>query len=162
MATPMWLHHLHPRLPWSMPAVRPEVSDPAHVCLQLLASPSEPLREQCVMGLGNIAADSAVSRDTLIALHAAPAIAAQARCASSRARWSCPGSQLSPTVFVTQVHAGCSVQMARNVAWALSNLCRRRASLEQVPPCLPFFSGSVCQRLSGRHLRRTEPHACRL
>jgi hypothetical protein len=44
---------------------------------QLLASPSEALREQCVMGLGNIAADSASSRDKLIALHAAPAIASQ-------------------------------------------------------------------------------------
>ena len=87
-ATPVWLHHFHPRLPWSVPTSRPKFSEPAHVCLQLLASPSEPLREQCVMGLGNIAADSAVSRDTLIALHAAPAIAAQVRCVSSRARWS--------------------------------------------------------------------------
>jgi len=58
--------------------------------------------------------------------------------------------------------------MARNVAWALSNLCRRRAPLEQVPPCLPFFSEA--KRLLQRRCLvgvqssagRAEPHACRL
>mmetsp|Transcript_27034 Transcript_27034/g.51151 ORF Transcript_27034/g.51151 Transcript_27034/m.51151 type:complete len:579 (-) Transcript_27034:264-2000(-) len=86
----------------------------APLLVQLVASPSSnaALKEQCAWALGNIAGDSAESRAHLEALHAVQALASQVT------------SDMSPG-------------LARTLAWALANFCRRRQPLEPSHAALP-------------------------
>ena len=87
------------------------------VFIQLLASPSEDVREQAVWALGNIAGDSPRCRDLVLNL-----------------------GIVGP--MMAQINEGSRASMLRNATWALSNLCRGKPqpSFELVQPLIPCFA----------------------
>lgn len=84
------------------------------IFVQLLASPSDDVREQAVWALGNIAGDSPTCRDLVLG-HGA----------------------LMP--LLSQLNENSKLSMLRNATWTLSNFCRGKPQppFEQSKPALP-------------------------
>jgi len=91
------------------------------IFVELLASPSEEVREQAVWALGNIAGDSPQCRDLVLALGA-----------------------LNPLLQCMGQNSH-KISMLRNATWTLSNFCRGKPQpqLEWVAPALPTLAHMV-------------------